>query len=164
MASVTGDLPAPIEQASDEDALEAMFGPGGLPDPATPLGAAYLWYVFLSNLDDPTSLEQVKIRSYNPAAWDYPSTAAAIKGWSLMQNVDFATDDPDIAYVKLLRGDVSGQAFASWKIPHEDLQHLTLVRDGQWYVWASPQATTGRAPSASAPARTSAGARPRRAR
>ncbi len=128
--------PLPLEIVSDEEAVSAFFPGGGRPDPTTPLGSAYMWWLALLDANEyRTALESL---SYNPDDWgDYASVAAELDGWSMMQNVHYSPNAPEkIAYVKFMPGDEwSMRAFG--EAPLESAQILTIVNcpDGWWRVW-----------------------------
>lgn len=127
--------PLPLEIVSDEEAREAFFD-GAEPDRTTPLGAAFLWWTALQNLNEfRVAIENL---SYSPADWgDYTSVAAELDGWLMMQNVRYCEDAPDqIAYVKFMPD--SGWSMRAFdEAPLGQAQILTLVAtpDGCWYVW-----------------------------
>jgi predicted nucleic acid-binding protein len=128
-------LPLPIETRPDVDAAAAFF-PDGDPDPTTPLGAAFLWWAALLDLENlRTAIENL---TWHPPSWNgFAEARAELEGWAMAQNVHPNEERPDqIAYVKLIPDSgMSGVAFAS--APLYDVQILTLVRcaDGWWRVW-----------------------------
>lgn len=127
----------PLRPVSAAAADAGMF-PDGDPTDETPLGAAYLWFVAVQNLDIPEAREDVRVLSYNPKDWgDYRSVARGLKGWSLMQNIEYPDGDATIAYARLLHIGYPAQAYGDAPIAPKDLQYLTLVAvDGRrWRVW-----------------------------
>lgn len=137
------DLPLPIEARATEDVHEALFDDAG-PDLATPLGAAYLWWTALLDIENcRTALENL---TYEPSAWgDYVWARDSLDGWSMAQHTHPHPEAPDyVAMVKLVPNiAASGQAFED--IPLSDVQFLILVHTGNiWLVWGL---STQRVPS-----------------
>ena len=129
------EAPLPLEIVSSEQAMEGFF-PDGNPDPETPLGAAFLWWTAL--LDMNTYSAELKQLSYDPADWsDFRSTFDALDGWAMMQNVHYCDNAPDeIAYIKFTPDTgFPMRAFAG--APLQRVQVLTLVScpDRWWRVW-----------------------------
>lgn len=128
--------PLPLEIVSGEAAQEAFFPGDAGPDPTTPLGAAFLWYLAIRDADENRgALEQL---TYNPADWNgYASIAASLEGWAMMQNIHYNEEDPDnIAYARFMPDTGwSMRAFAD--VPLSEVKILTLVRcpDSWWRVW-----------------------------
>lgn len=128
------DMPLPLEERSDEDALAAFF-PDGAPSVFTPLGTAYLWWRALQNLEEFENA--ARNLSYNAADWNYQETAADLQGWAMMQFVDRCRDAPDdIAYVKFMPDTGrSMRAFAQMRLSQAKILTLVSCPDGRWLVW-----------------------------
>lgn len=112
------------------------FFPDGNPTPATPLGAAFLWWQALLNLDDYTSV--LESLSSNPQDWgDYRAVVDTLQGWSIMQYVETCKDAPDsIAYIKYMPD--SGHPMRAFgTVPLDRVLVLTVEKcpDGFWRVW-----------------------------
>ncbi|MEU3472781.1 PIN domain-containing protein [Rhodococcus sp. NPDC006774] len=134
-AHIDPDAPLPLEIVSGEDAMLAFF-PDGNPTPATPLGAAFLWWQALLNIDDYMAV--LESLSSNPQDWgDYRAIADTLQGWSIMQYVETCTDAPDsIAYIKFMPD--SGHPMRAFgAVPLTRVQVLTVEKcpDGYWRVW-----------------------------
>ena len=128
-------LPLPLEAVAGDE-VQAAFFPEGEPDPSTALGAAFMWWVALLDMDNyQTVLEDL---TWHPPAWDgFTHAREELEGWALAQNVHANVERPDqVAYVKFIPDSgVSARLFADAVLP--DVQILTLVRcdDGWWRVW-----------------------------
>lgn len=135
---MSNDTPLPLAQATEAEAVQGMFGAGG-PSPDDPLGAAYLWFQAVRHLDEPGALGDAQALSADETVWgDFRDIARRLKGWSIMQKVEYAHGEPHIAYVKLLHVDFAAQSFGSAPIPLDDLQWLTLIAGDPygWFVWS----------------------------
>jgi len=129
-------MPLPLEIVSDDEALEGFFPDGADPDPATPLGAAYIWWIATSDAE--TNRPTLDWLSLNPAVWDgYHKAGDDLHGWSLARGIIQADGEPErLAYAKLVP-DTGTSVRAFDDIPLEDVYILTLVActDGIWRVW-----------------------------
>ncbi|MDL9948563.1 PIN domain-containing protein [Gordonia sp. ABSL11-1] len=126
-------MPLPLEATSDEEAMAAFF-PDGDPSWFTPLGAAWLWWSALLNLDE--AEEAVRALTWVPDAWDFQAVATELEDWAMMQFVDKCKDAPDeIAYVKLMPS--TGHSMRSFgEGALSDVMVLTVIFDGdRWFVW-----------------------------
>lgn len=131
------DTPLPFEIVAPGVAATAFF-PDGDPSPATPRGAAYLWWAALLHRDEAGEAEILRNLSYRPADWDdYSGAASRLEGWAMMQFIESCADAPeDIAYAKFMPD--PGHSVRSFgDAPLPDVQILTIVRlpDGWWRVW-----------------------------
>jgi len=135
-ASVPDDLPTPLPLviAPDDETHAAFFGDGEA-TPETPIGAAFLWWSALLNLDEfRTALERL---SYNPADWDYPTTQAHLSGWALASGlIERDEPHPQIAAAKFIRDTGwSMQAFDDAPLDEVVVLTVVLCPDGWWRVW-----------------------------
>lgn len=131
------DMPLPLEIIAPEVVATAFF-PDGDASPATPRGAAYLWWAALLHRDEAGEAEILRDLSCRPADWgDYDGAANTLEGWAMMQFVEPCADAPeDIAYAKFMPD--PGHSVRSFgDAPLPDVQILTVVRgpDGWWRVW-----------------------------
>ena len=126
--------PIPLELKSYEETVQAFF-PDSPPDPASPLGAAFLWWSALPNKAE--FLPALNALTFDPADWgDYERALQQLDGTGMMQFVDRCPDADDIAYVKFMPNvDHPMRAFGA--VPLERAQVLTLVLcpDGWWRAW-----------------------------
>jgi hypothetical protein len=127
-------VPLPLVLADDEEAFASFF-PDGNPTPATPLGAAWLWW---GALEDPKRFRTVlSDLSANPAVWgDFAEAAGILRRLGIMQHPIESQERPgDVAYVKFIdSGDSTARVFA--EAPLEDVWILTMVKVGPlWKVW-----------------------------
>ena len=102
VAAFGSDTPLPVEIVTAEEAQNAFFSEG-IPSPATPRGAEYLWWAALLHKDEPANAGALRALSVNPADWksDFGSAATSLHGWAMMQFVEPCSDAPDdIAYAK----------------------------------------------------------------
>lgn len=137
VAAFGPDTPLPFEIVAPGVAATAFF-PDGDPSPATPRGAAYLWWTALLHRDEAGQAEILRYLSYRPADWgDYSGAARSLEGWAMMQFVEPCADAPeDIAYAKFMPD--PGHSVRSFgDAPLPDVQILTVVRvpNGWWRVW-----------------------------
>ena len=138
MADNDSDLPLPIVEATDEEALTGTFGsPDAEPDPRTPLGAAFLWWLALK---DPVKYrDALDALSTNPSAWNgYHEAADLIGHLSILSGVEDNAEDPDIKYIRFIdyAGTSSGQVFEDAEM--RDFFTLTVVKpegSAWWLVW-----------------------------
>lgn len=132
------DTPLPLEIVTSEQVQDAFF-PDGDPSPATPRGAAYLWWSALLHKEEPADAGALRALSVNPADWgsDYGGAATSLHGWAMMQFVEPCPDAPDdIAYAKFMPD--TGHPMRSFSAaPLPNAMILTVVRcpDGLWRVW-----------------------------
>ena len=134
-AQIDPDAPLPLEIVAGEDAMLAFF-PDGEPTPETPLGAAFLWWTALLDIDECEAV--LRYLSTNPGDWgDYRAIAETLDGWSMMQFVENCTEATDsIAYIKFMPD--SGHTMRAFgPVLLERVQVLTVVKcpDGCWRVW-----------------------------
>lgn len=129
------ESPLPLEIVPGDDAMRAFF-PDGEPTPEAPLGAAFLWWKALLDIDRyEAALENL---SANPDDWgDYRAIFAMLNGWAMMQYVDYCADAPDlIAYVKFMPDPGHAmRAFGPAPLPHVKVLTLVQCRDGLWRAW-----------------------------
>lgn len=138
MAENDFDLPLPIVESTDEKVLAGTFGsPDAEPDPRTPLGAAFLWWMALK---DPVKYRKaLNNLSTNPSAWNgYHEAASLIGHLSILSGVEDNPEDPDIKYVRFIDygGDSSGQVFEDAEM--RNFFVLTVVKPEEsewWLVW-----------------------------
>lgn len=132
------DLPLPIVESTDQEALTEAFGsPDAEPDPYTPRGTAFLWW---QALQDPVHYRNALDNlSTNPSAWNgYRQAADLIADLSMLTGVEDNEEDPDIKYVRFIHyeGASSGQVFEDAEM--RDFFVLTVVKPEEsdwWLVW-----------------------------
>ncbi len=129
-------MPLPIE-ALPGDEVWQRHTTGGDPDPATPWGAACIWW---QGLADPQEyLHALQLMSSNPEVWgDYTEAAAAIADLGILTKVEDNAERDDIKYVRFIEyaGAEAGRIFA--ETPLTDVWIVTLVKregDAWWRVW-----------------------------
>ncbi|MFD6176831.1 MULTISPECIES: PIN domain-containing protein [unclassified Isoptericola] len=129
------ELPLPLEARTAAEAFAAFF-PEGEPSPSVPLGAAFLWWKALLDIDRyRMALDSLTL---HPPAWDdFRQARADLDGWSMAQRVDQNDEHPElVAHVRFIPPTASSaQVFADAVLPEAHV--LTLVRcdDGWWRAW-----------------------------
>lgn len=126
--------PLPLVHADEQTAVTAVFGNSG-PSPATPVGAATLWWLAL---EDPAKYRTALSRlCADTEAWgDFAEAQSVLSGLSISQHAIQSDERPgELAYVKFIDvGDLTAQAFEATSL--SDVWILTMVKivDG-WRVW-----------------------------
>lgn len=128
------DDPLPIEVVDEGAALRGMF-PDGPPTPADARGAAFLWWVALT--DRAEYSDMLRHLTWNPPAWgDFDWADQLLSGHGLMQIIEKCPGDEEIVYAKFMPNVTHAmRGFA--EAPVNDVKILTLVRceDGLWRAW-----------------------------
>lgn len=128
-ASSDPKSPLPMEIVESEEARDAFF-PDGQPSPATPRGAACLWWAALLHKEEAAVAGALQALSVNPADWgaDYGSAATSLDGWAMMQFVEPCPDAPEnIAYAKFIP-DTGHSMRGCAAAPLQNVKILTVVR------------------------------------
>ena len=136
MAKNDSPLPLPIVESTDQEVAAGAF-PTGEPDPETPLGAAFIWWMALKDpVEYRNALDNLSI---NPSAWNgYQEAAEVIGHRSILTGVEDNPDDPAIKYIRFIEyaGENSGQVFEDAEL--DEFEVLTVVKpegSNWWLIW-----------------------------